>query len=78
MAPPVRQPLQVKFPHSCKTNRFVLFIGFHLNTKEKLNYFKTFMDKNFFNKTRILDGGMGQELLHRGLKPKVHYGLLKH
>ena len=29
-----------------------------------------FMDKNFFKKTRILDGGMGQELLNRGLKPK--------
>ena len=29
-----------------------------------------FMDKNFFKKTRILDGGMGQELLHKGLKPK--------
>jgi len=28
------------------------------------------MDLNFFNKTRILDGGMGQELLHKGLKPK--------
>jgi len=28
------------------------------------------MDKNFFKKTRILDGGMGQELLYRGLKPK--------
>jgi homocysteine S-methyltransferase len=28
------------------------------------------MDRDFFNKTRILDGGMGQELLHRGLKPK--------
>ena len=28
------------------------------------------MDKNFFNKTRILDGGMGQELLNRGLKPR--------
>ena len=28
------------------------------------------MDKDFFNKTRILDGGMGQELLHRGLKTK--------
>ena len=28
------------------------------------------MDKDFFKKTRILDGGMGQELLHRGLKPK--------
>ena len=25
---------------------------------------------NFFKKTRILDGGMGQELLHKGLKPK--------
>ena len=33
-------------------------------------FFITFMDKDFFNKTRILDGGMGQELLHRGLKPK--------
>ena len=28
------------------------------------------MDKNFFRKTRILDGGMGQELLHKGLEPK--------
>tara|TARA_B100001121_G_C18635123_1_gene596282 strand:+ start:119 stop:1030 length:912 start_codon:yes stop_codon:yes gene_type:complete len=28
------------------------------------------MDKNFFNKIRILDGGMGQELLARGMKPK--------
>jgi len=28
------------------------------------------MDKNFFKKTRILDGGMGQELLYKGLKPK--------
>ena len=28
------------------------------------------MDKDYFNKIRILDGGMGQELLHRGLKPK--------
>jgi len=28
------------------------------------------MDINYFNKTRILDGGMGQELLHKGLKPK--------
>jgi len=26
------------------------------------------MDKNYFSKTRILDGGMGQELLKRGLK----------
>ena len=28
------------------------------------------MDLNFFKQTRILDGGMGQELLARGLKPK--------
>jgi len=28
------------------------------------------LNKKFFNKTRILDGGMGQELLYRGLKPK--------
>ena len=28
------------------------------------------MDNDFFKKIRILDGGMGQELLHRGLKPK--------
>jgi len=28
------------------------------------------MEKNFFKKIRILDGGMGQELLYRGLKPK--------
>ena len=28
------------------------------------------MDKNYFLKTRILDGGMGQELLKRGLKPQ--------
>jgi len=27
------------------------------------------MDKNFFKKTRILDGGMGQELLARGMEP---------
>ena len=27
------------------------------------------MDKNFFKKIRILDGGMGQELLNRGVKP---------
>ena len=27
------------------------------------------MDKNFFKKTRILDGGMGQEILNRGVKP---------
>jgi homocysteine S-methyltransferase len=28
------------------------------------------MDINFFKKTRILDGGMGQELLARGMVPK--------
>jgi len=28
------------------------------------------VDKDFFKKTRILDGGMGQELLKRGLKPQ--------
>ncbi len=28
------------------------------------------MDINYFKSTRILDGGMGQELLHKGLKPK--------
>jgi len=28
------------------------------------------MDTNYFLKTRILDGGMGQELLRRGLKPQ--------
>tara|TARA_B100000700_G_C14988184_1_gene829924 strand:- start:33 stop:944 length:912 start_codon:yes stop_codon:yes gene_type:complete len=27
------------------------------------------MDTNFFKKTRILDGGMGQELLARGMEP---------
>ena len=27
------------------------------------------MDKNFFKETRILDGGMGQELLARGMEP---------
>jgi homocysteine S-methyltransferase len=27
------------------------------------------LDKNFFKKIRILDGGMGQELLNRGVKP---------
>ena len=26
------------------------------------------MDKNFFKKIRILDGGMGQELLARGME----------
>ena len=28
------------------------------------------MDINFFKQTRILDGGMGQELLARGMKPQ--------
>jgi len=28
------------------------------------------MDLNYFKKTRVLDGGMGQELLNQGLKPK--------
>ena len=28
------------------------------------------MDIDYFKKTRILDGGMGQELLARGLKTK--------
>tara|TARA_Y100000590_G_scaffold395033_1_gene474667 strand:- start:923 stop:1840 length:918 start_codon:yes stop_codon:yes gene_type:complete len=28
------------------------------------------MDTTFFSKTKILDGGMGQELLAKGLKPK--------
>ena len=28
------------------------------------------MDLNFFKKTRILDGGMGQELLSKGLISK--------
>ena len=28
------------------------------------------MERTFFNTVRILDGGMGQELIHRGLKPK--------
>ena len=32
-----------------------------------------FLDNNFFQKIRILDGGMGQELLNRGVKP---YGTL--
>ena len=28
------------------------------------------MNNNYFSKTRILDGGMGQMLLAKGLKPK--------
>ena len=27
------------------------------------------MDINFFKQTRVLDGGMGQELLARGMNP---------
>ena len=27
------------------------------------------INKDYFKKTRILDGGMGQELLARGMKP---------
>ena len=27
------------------------------------------MDQNFFKKVRVLDGGMGQELLARGMEP---------
>ena len=34
------------------------------------------MDLNFFKQTRILDGGMGQELLARGMKPTEHCGVL--
>ncbi len=32
-----------------------------------LDEFKLMMNKNYFKQTRILDGGMGQELLARGL-----------
>ena len=32
-------------------------------------FLSTLLDKYFFQKTRILDGGMGQELLNRGVKP---------
>jgi len=28
------------------------------------------MDINYFKKIRLLDGGMGQELLSKGLKPR--------
>jgi homocysteine S-methyltransferase len=31
------------------------------------------MDLNFFKKTRVLDGGMGQELLARGMKAKWYF-----
>jgi S-methylmethionine-dependent homocysteine/selenocysteine methylase len=35
------------------------------------------MDLNFFKQTRILDGGMGQELLARGMKHRMErYGVL--
>ena len=33
------------------------------------------MDANYFSKIRILDGGMGQELLAKGLKAKGTFGL---
>ena len=36
---------------------------------EALKKYETKMDINFFKKTRILDGGMGQELLARGMTP---------
>ena len=36
------------------------------------------MDINFFKETRILDGGMGQELLARGMKPMELSGVLMH
>ena len=29
-----------------------------------------FLDKNFFKKQEFIDGGMGQELLNRGVKPR--------
>ena len=28
------------------------------------------MKKDFFSKVRVLDGGMGQQILSKGLKPK--------
>ena len=38
------------------------------------------MEKNFFETAKILDGGMGQELLSRGLKEgpagRTHFGEL--
>ena len=33
------------------------------------------MDLNFFKQVRILDGGMGQELLARGMKPNELCGV---
>ena len=36
------------------------------------------MDINFFKETRILDGGMGQELLARGMDLMEHYGVQMH
>ena len=38
--------------------------------KSAFSFIKNQMDINFFKKTRILDGGMGQELLARGMKPQ--------
>ena len=35
-----------------------------------LKYLLKIMNLDFFKKVRILDGGMGQELLARGMKPK--------
>ena len=35
-----------------------------------LKYLINFMDKDYFKKLRILDGGMGQDLLERGLVTK--------
>ena len=35
------------------------------------------MDINYFTKTRILDGSMGQELLSKGLKVNYLFVLLK-
>ena len=32
-------------------------------------FLKKMINKDYFRKTRILDGGMGQELLARGMKP---------
>jgi len=34
------------------------------------------MDINYFKKLRILDGGMGQTLLEKGLKQKDLFGQL--
>ena len=34
------------------------------------------MNIDYFSKVRILDGGMGQELLNKGLKAKGTFGQL--